>query len=789
MLRHGRSRYVQRALRHGSHWRRGQQRMYHRPIVFHLQSIDRREDKANGRVVGTAVPWGIAGLYWQPQFCGGAVRAYTKSGFVMEQAQTQTGAQVTPTPPIMNSKKVGDNKVGASLTSMPSSGSPGVKKAVRRSTSSVSGLSKPQQEKRDYVRIVGGKLFEWTKLTLSITWQFIRNPLIVKKWSRNAWTSVKDMAAHTWAGFKLLGVEIRTSKNLVAKRIGGNPLTRRERRQLVRTTADLARVVPFMFFILVPFMELLLPVALKLFPNMLPSTFQDSYKREEDMKRQLKLRLELASFLQEMVVEMEDKVKEIAMDKAEDMEKMKISLDDVQHFMELVRMGKPIHQESVIKVAKLFSDELTTDNMSRSQLVTLCRYMGLTPYGGDQFLRFQLRSKITTLREDDATIFFEGVESLNLLELKQACEERGMRATGLTMHQLRTQLRRWIDLSVDKNVPLSLLILSRAFTLQGKERRENIESALSEAISQMDEDVLHEALVAGAKSQDLETDPATLSKLKLEAIMAQNELIEAEIKEKARKQEFLEKLRMKAQQELDEQLGVAEVVSEAVDQREKEATEQMERVEEGSSIDKEIVLEEPTPDIAKPIKLEETAHVEAQVTEAKENLEKTLEFLQVLASDSSLEEEKKNLEKILEKQEELDAEKAVSSGRIIKTDDEGTPVSVAAEGFEPEKRIRSLLKRKVKSMLDKLEVDVEKTDEEIGNNLKILDLDNDGKISAHELRLAIVKALKQKEDYSDDKINELIEQLDLDRDGIISLDELDSILRNVRDERLPSSSL
>lgn len=44
--------------------------------------------------------------------------------------------------------------------------------------------------------------------------------------------------------------------------------------QLRRTTTDLMRLVPFAFFIIVPFMELLLPVALKLFPNMLPSTYE-----------------------------------------------------------------------------------------------------------------------------------------------------------------------------------------------------------------------------------------------------------------------------------------------------------------------------------------------------------------------------------------------------------------------------------------------------------------------------------------------------------------------------------
>ena len=37
------------------------------------------------------------------------------------------------------------------------------------------------------------------------------------------------------------------------------------------------RLIPFAVFIIVPFMEFLLPVALKLFPNMLPSTFEDKF--------------------------------------------------------------------------------------------------------------------------------------------------------------------------------------------------------------------------------------------------------------------------------------------------------------------------------------------------------------------------------------------------------------------------------------------------------------------------------------------------------------------------------
>ena len=56
-------------------------------------------------------------------------------------------------------------------------------------------------------------------------------------------------------------------------------------RQLVRTVSDLFRLVPFSVFIIVPFMELLLPVALKLFPGMLPSTFTDQVENVFQISR------------------------------------------------------------------------------------------------------------------------------------------------------------------------------------------------------------------------------------------------------------------------------------------------------------------------------------------------------------------------------------------------------------------------------------------------------------------------------------------------------------------------
>ena len=74
------------------------------------------------------------------------------------------------------------------------------------------------------------------------------------------WAHFKEELGHYWMGTKLLWVEIKIATRLLFKTLRGEPLTRRERRQMTRTTADVFRLVPFAAFLLIPFMELLLPV-------------------------------------------------------------------------------------------------------------------------------------------------------------------------------------------------------------------------------------------------------------------------------------------------------------------------------------------------------------------------------------------------------------------------------------------------------------------------------------------------------------------------------------------------
>lgn len=347
----------------------------------------------------------------------------------------------------------------------------------------------------------------------------IRDPKLLKaKWDQLV-KATKDMLHHYWMGSKLLWTDIKTARAIVGRILEGNSLSRRERRQLTKTGADVFRLVPFAIFVIVPFMELLLPVALKLWPNMLPSTFQDSLKKEEDMKRELKLRLALAGFLQDTLQEMARHKKDVASSTEQ-----RATAEELVEFIDRAKHGEMVRTEDVTRLARFFKDELTLDNIPRPQLVTLCRYMGLRPFGADGFLRFQLRSKLNGLKEDDRRILWEGLDSLNKLELQEACRERGMRATGLTTEGYRKQLQQWLDLSINKSVPISLLIMSRAFTLEAREFQP--EEVLRDSISSMDDDVINEVVLDAASRE--EADTPELRRRRLESIEFQNEMIEDE---------------------------------------------------------------------------------------------------------------------------------------------------------------------------------------------------------------------------------------------------------------------
>ncbi|KAL5470878.1 hypothetical protein EMCRGX_G028925 [Ephydatia muelleri] len=247
-----------------------------------------------------------------------------------------------------------------------------------------------------------------------------------------------EACVHYYHGFKLLMLEIRVSSRLLMKTLKGNSLTRREQKQFHRTAADIFRMVPFSVFIIVPFMELLLPAYLYFFPNALPSTFQTASSKEDRKKKELKMKLQMAKFLQDTMKEMAVESKNPGKNKA---------VKEFADFIEKIRStGEQASSDEILRFSKLFENELTLDNLSKPQLLALCKLLLLQPIGNSSFLRFQLRTKLRQLMADDKMIQSEGVDSLTVEELQSACQARGMRAIGMSMDRLRSQLAQWLDL-------------------------------------------------------------------------------------------------------------------------------------------------------------------------------------------------------------------------------------------------------------------------------------------------------------------------------------------------------
>ncbi|TKA62871.1 hypothetical protein B0A49_10322 [Cryomyces minteri] len=326
---------------------------------------------------------------------------------------------------------------------------------------------------------------------------------------------IKREVAHYWDGTKLLATEVRISSKLALKMAAGYELSRREHRQLQRTVQDLGRLVPFSVFVIVPFAELLLPVALKLFPNLLPSTYEGQKSKDKKATDLRATRKEVSNFLRQTLRETGLPVSAANAQKEE----------FTEFFRKVRATGESPTQADVIKVCKIFKDDLTLDNLSRPQLVGMCRYMNLSSFGTDAMLRYQIRHRMRQIKRDDKAIAYEGVDSLSVPELQTACASRGLRTHGMSPGRLRDDLQSWLDLRLKYGVPSTLLVMSNAFLYaQGKETEfESQIDALQAVLSSIPDELFHETEL------DVHTaEGAATNKQRLEVLKEQQELINEE---------------------------------------------------------------------------------------------------------------------------------------------------------------------------------------------------------------------------------------------------------------------
>ncbi|KAF5397883.1 Leucine zipper-EF-hand-containing transmembrane protein 1 mitochondrial [Paragonimus heterotremus] len=131
----------------------------------------------------------------------------------------------------------------------------------------------------------------------------------------------------------------------------------------------------------------------------------------------------------------------------------------------------------------------------------LCQLLSLPTIGPSNLLRFQIWMRVRQLKAEDRLIAKEGVEQIPAWELQSLCQDRGMRSAGMTEEKLRFQLCQWLTLHLEKNVPVTLLLFSRAMHVTHALADE---LPLKEAIAQLPPSVSEEAT-----ARVLETTPHT----------------------------------------------------------------------------------------------------------------------------------------------------------------------------------------------------------------------------------------------------------------------------------------
>lgn len=351
--------------------------------------------------------------------------------------------------------------------------------------------------------------------------------------------------------------------------------------------------------------------------------------------------------------------------------------------------------------------------------------MSINAFGTDGFLRHQIERRLNYLEKDDQLIYAEGVDSLSIPELHQICQSRGIRVSGMSPARLRSELSQWLDLHLEKKIPPSLLILSRAFQIsdrivEGDQALQESAEALQATLSSLPDQMVNEAQLKVSEAEGVAT-----YKQKLQVLQEQEELIADELEQEAKQ---------------------------AASNREKEQIELQAAQEVPIKSQADLELSHPDTSTS-PGEISKSADL--SIDELK-----TLGVaLKTLTHDSAVEDVRLKLADLKEDRKEF------------KEDIE--ELSELVETTQPSLKSATKLGARVDMMIASLEKQLTKYDKEVGSTLNIVRPDKQGQISIQDLESAL-KLIRNHP--NDERIKAIVAKLDADADGLVALPELISLV-------------
>mmetsp|Transcript_34866 Transcript_34866/g.56889 ORF Transcript_34866/g.56889 Transcript_34866/m.56889 type:complete len:784 (+) Transcript_34866:34-2385(+) len=559
---------------------------------------------------------------------------------------------------------------------------------------------------------------------------------------QSLWKRIKKEVKHLKEGSKLMWADIKTARKILAKFARGGELTFRERRQLRRATLDVLRFVPMIIIVLVPFLEAALPLLLWAFPNMLPSRFQSEHLKLERRKKLLSARIGLTKFFEDTLHEF---VKETR--RKEEYAKTE-RVESLENLLSKLKGNEEIHNDQILKIAALFDDEMALDNASHSVLSNLCRYMQLNTFGTTAMLRQRLYDKIRQIRKEDAGIRKHGLDDIPESLLKQLLRERGMRA-DFQEWVLRRNMKKWLVLSLDHDVPVTLLIMSRIFTLQHIPGQDTTEM-LKDTISTIGEATTKEMLVEKGVVDDVAAEKEIIERQQRlieeeAALLRETEQVkEAEKKEREKETEEMADVDRKRIRDLAE--SMEHITAESVFDAEKHEIEEIrEKLQEIKEETEELLLE---------LKAQQT-HLDDETEEMRFGTADS-PFVDIEQQRGDLREKIEQIEAAMKDMQQETTPQATEDEFESKEDE----IEFQDE-IDKREKTTDRISQRIERMIEKLSIAAD--ERKFVNTLKRF-ADNVDDITEEELRNALKDTLDETTHFSDPEIDVFLKELDVRRE-------------------------
>jgi len=107
-------------------------------------------------------------------------------------------------------------------------------------------------------------------------------------------------------------------------------------------------------------------------------------------------------------------------------------------------------------------------NMTQLQRLAMAKMLGVTSVAkmSPWRLEFQLRHHLRALHDEDRCFQWGSLKHTTKKELIEACQKRGIVFHGVTKHEMRQHLNRWLHLSSQKHISLTVLLWVQSFHIE-----------------------------------------------------------------------------------------------------------------------------------------------------------------------------------------------------------------------------------------------------------------------------------------------------------------------------------